>query len=224
MMTKEPAKLNCTALVHDFLPGNIQHVLWLGGSPCSGKSSITDFLSKQYAIQVYHVDDAFLQHSPNFTLELYPVNYKWTHTPWQELWMQSQQELFEQAIEAYTEHLRFVFADLRNIEEPVIAEGTSLLPDCIKPLITDVSQALWVVPTEAFQRKTYPQRGVFVAYILQHCDDPEIALQNWMDRDVAFARWVEERTRHLKLPCIRIDGRHSIEENAAFVASHFQLV
>ena len=201
----------------------LEHVLWLGGSPCAGKSSIADILANQYSVKAYHVDEAFQKHSPHFTPDIYPINYKWTHTPWKELWMQSQETLLKEAIDAYSEHLRFIFADLRSVEGLVIAEGTSLLPDYIKPLMNDFSRAIWVVPDEDFQREKYPQRGQFVSYILDQCEDPEQALQNWMDRDATFARWVVERTELLQLRCIQVGEQRSIEENAALVASHFQL-
>ena len=203
---------------------SLQHVLWMGGSPCSGKSSIADILSTQYDVEVYHVDEAFVEYIPDFTPEVFPVNFKWTHTPWQELWMQPQETLLHEAIDAYTEHLHFIFADLKGIEGKVIAEGTCLLPDCIKPLISDISRAIWVVPTENFQREMYPKRGPFVNIVLEQCEDPEQAMQNWMDRDVTFARWVVERTKMLKLPCIEVDGQRSIAENAVLVANHFNLI
>ncbi len=222
MKTEVSGQVICTDVLRGVDPASLQHVLWLGGSPCSGKSSITNILANRYAIKAYHVDDAFQQHSPDFTIECYPMNYKWLHTPWQALWMQSQTTLLEEAIHAYSEHLQFIFADLRKMEGLVIAEGTSLLPDYIKPL-TAASRALWMVPTEGFQRKTYPKRDAFVSNILQQCEEPKLALQNWMDRDVAFAGWVQARTHQLNLRCIQVDGQRSIEENAALVAEHFQL-
>ncbi|MDF1514057.1 MAG: hypothetical protein P1S60_09630 [Anaerolineae bacterium] len=200
-----------------------RHVLWLGGSPCSGKSSISEILAEMYRIQVYHVDDAFQQHIEDFNPIDYPVNFKWTHTAWQDLWMQSQEILLKEAIQCYTEHLQFVFADLLRMDRFVIAEGTSLLPAHIKPLLSHAYQALWVVPTEAFQREYYPKRGPFVQSILSQCADPEKALQTWMDRDVAFANWVRKQTFNLGLDCITVDGMKSIQENAQFISAFFQL-
>ncbi len=137
--------------------------------------------------------------------------------------MQSQSALLEQAIACYTEHLRFIFSDLAAMEGMVIAEGTSLLPDCIKPLLVDASRALWMVPTEDFQREMYPKRGAFVAEIIKQCAEPEKAFKNWMDRDVAFAHWIQTRTRHHKLRCIVVDGQSSIEDNTEYVAEYFKL-
>ena len=35
----------------------LSHVLWVGGSPCAGKSSVTKFLGRRYGVQTYHVDN-----------------------------------------------------------------------------------------------------------------------------------------------------------------------
>lgn len=223
MNRETPGLIHINDVLHHVDAASLQHVLWLGGSPCSGKSSVTDILAQWYPVQAYHVDDAFQKHSSDFTPNLYPTNYKWTHTSWQDLWMQSQTALLEQAIACYTEHLRFILSDLAEMEGVVIAEGTSLLPDCIKLLLEDVTHALWMVPTQDFQRKVYPMRGHFVAHILQNCEEPEQAFKNWMDRDVAFARWIQTRTRHHNLRCIQVDGQRSIEENAIRIGEHFQL-
>ena len=34
----------------------LSHVLWLGGTPCSGKSSVAQQLIAQHAVQLYHYD------------------------------------------------------------------------------------------------------------------------------------------------------------------------
>jgi 2-phosphoglycerate kinase len=204
-------------------PEQYRHVLWMGGSPCSGKSSMCDLLAEMYHVDIYHVDDAFFLHRDEFTPEQYPINYKWIHTPWESLWNQSHKVLFTETILAYKEHLQFVFLDLLSYDDLVIAEGTSLLPQYIAPLMLDEFAALWVVPTENFQREIYPKRGTFVDHILQQCTDPERALQNWMDRDVAFASWIIDQTKSLGFCHILVDGHKSIEENAQTAAMYYHL-
>jgi hypothetical protein len=204
---------------------SLSHVLWMGGSPCSGKSSIADILANKYHLRTYHVDDAFNQHKERFNPRDNPTLYKWTNQPWDELWMHAPDILLQEAIAAYNEHFRFVVEDLLDLPEsgPLLAEGTALLPDCVAPFLPNRHHALWVVPSAAFQRTRYPQRGEWVQWILGQCGDPDQALRNWMDRDVAFAEWVTERTQALDLDVLVVDGENSIIENAAAVAAHFRL-
>jgi 2-phosphoglycerate kinase len=200
--------------------GEFGHVRWLGGSPCSGKSTIADRLSESLGLRVYHADDAFGDFLRRISLEHHPVTHKWTHTPWQDLWMQSHEVLLTEAIAAYTEQFELILEDLRALSEtgPVLVEGTSLLPGLVVPLLTPRQRALWMVPTETFQRETYPKRGVWVQEFLATCDDPAAALKNWMDRDVAFAHWVAREAAACGMPCIWVDGAVGIEERTAAVA------
>ncbi|MGC9521230.1 MAG: hypothetical protein ACP5HG_05035 [Anaerolineae bacterium] len=205
------------------LQERLAHVRWLGGSPCSGKSSIAEMVAERHGLCVYHVDKAFDRHRACFTPERHPTLTKWTRTPWNELWMQPADVLLSEAIADYTEHFEFILKDL--LEFPahrlVLAEGTALLPRCVAPLLSQPRQALWMVPTEQFQRTVYPERGEWVQGILATCDDPDAALKNWMDRDVAFAQWVLAETERLDLSSIVVDGTHTIETNAERVADFF---
>ncbi|MFN8444306.1 MAG: hypothetical protein U0175_26220 [Caldilineaceae bacterium] len=36
---------------------------WIGGSPCAGKSSVTNLLAAQFGLTTYHVDDHFNRHA-----------------------------------------------------------------------------------------------------------------------------------------------------------------
>lgn len=202
----------------------LSDIYWIGGSPCAGKSSIADILSKMYGLAVYHVDQVFYdKHLSQITPQEKPVLYKWHNTPWNELWMQPHEVLLDEARASYNEHFDLIIRDLEDIEhpKPVIVEGTALLPDLVSALIQDNSTAIWLVPDEAFQRQHYPLRGDWVQGILSHCESPERALENWMNRDAAFGAWIIERTRLLQLEHLTVDGKRSIEENAHIIDQYF---
>ena len=63
---------------------------------------------------------------------------------------------------------------------------------------------------------------MWVQDILCQCEKPEQAFRNWMDRDVAFARWVARSATRLGLKLLEVDGKRTIAENARIVAQHFQ--
>ncbi len=203
----------------------LEHVLWLGGSPCSGKSTIADRLGKQFGLRVYHVDEAFNEYVRRISPERHPVTHKWANSPWQDLWMQPHDVLLGEAVAAYSEQFELILEDLHALPGtgPVLAEGTALLPGRVRPLLSRPQQALWMVPMESFQREMYPKRGDWVHEILATCDDPEAALQNWMDRDVAFARWVADEAAARDLPCVWVDGSPGIPERTVMVADYFGL-
>jgi hypothetical protein len=139
--------------------------------------------------------------------------------------MQSRERLLEEAIECYGEQFEMVVRDLRSRSrrEQILVEGSSLLPDRVAEIMGERAQGIWIVPTERFQRATYRARGTWVEGILGACEDPEQAYRNWMDRDVAFGRWICERAKALDLAVLTVSGRRTIAENAAIVAKHLGL-
>lgn len=203
----------------------LSHVYWIGGSPCSGKSRIADLFANRYALRIYHWDEAFNEHQKRITPLEQPTIYKLLRMTWDEMWMRPVDVLLREAILAYGEQFEMALQDLLALPKspPILAEGTALLPSCVSPLLGSPRQAIWIVPTEAFQRERYPLRGEWVQQILKQCERPDEALQNWMDRDAAYARWISRETERLDLKLLRVDGTRTIAETAAIAATHLRL-
>lgn len=199
------------------------HVFWMGGAPCAGKSSAAQLLTEYYpGLRLYQVD----AHLPvdRLTPARQPALYKWTHTPYAELWNQPPEPLLAETITAYREHFGLVLEEVTELAaepQPILVEGTCLLPDCVAGAGMPQDQTLWVIPSPRFLRTRYPQRGAWVQSILRQCADPDRALANWLDRDESFAAWVADATTARGLRLITIDGSRSIADLAAQVAAHF---
>jgi 2-phosphoglycerate kinase len=202
----------------------LAHVYWLGGSPCAGKSSMAEILVEQVGLTRYSVDAELDRHVPHLTPDRFPILSRWTHDPvWDDLWMRPHAELLADVIGAYREHCELVYADVAALptDRPVLVEGTCLLPTVVRAWQASPRHGLWVTPSEPFQRTHYPQRGAWVQWILNQCSDPAQAFANWMDRDVAFARWVERTCAEQGLTVLSVDGSVSIAVMAQRVADHF---
>ena len=199
------------------------NVFWLGGSPCSGKSSISRILASRFDLNVYHVDEAF----ENLTQRLDPVHHpaltKWRESSWDERWMQPIDNLVQDVIACYREHFALIREDILGIpkRKSLLVEGTALLPKLVAGVLTKRSQAIWIIPSADFQRAHYSGRE-WARNIVAKCNDPEAAFHNWMERDIRFAEWVESEAIAINLPAIRVDGSRTLEENAEAVATHFQ--
>lgn len=198
------------------------HVFWLGGSPCSGKSSISEILAKQFGLRVYKVDDYFDAHLKRAISENQPHLYQVGQMSWDEIWMRPVAEQVANEIAIYREQFSMILDDLRAMpdDRPILAEGAALLPDLAAPLLTRSNQALFMVPTEHFQKKTYAQRA-WIQTILAQCHAPEQAFANWMDRDVGFGQWVAATAVTYNLHVLIVNGRQSITQNASYAATHF---
>jgi hypothetical protein len=130
--------------------------------------------------------------------------------------------LLRDAIACYQEHFVLILEELRSRtkHKSLLVEGTSLLPSQVAAFLPSRSNAIWVVPTEEFQKQYYSRRE-WAKAIVQQCDEPQAAFENWMERDVRFARWVVEEARALNLELLQVDGRRTIEENATVIATHY---
>src|SRR5690606_27738842 len=88
---------------------------------------------------------------------------------------------------------------------------------------SDPRQAVWLVPTEAFQRQTYRSRGDWVEQGLSQCSDPDQAFENWMARDADLARGGARSAAAFGLDALTGSGEQSVEEGAQGVARLFGL-
>lgn len=203
----------------------LKNVFWLGGSPCSGKSSISEILAQRFNLDVYHVDEAFEAHRQRLNSERQPTLSKWLASSWNDRWVQPVESLVEDAIACYREHFALIVDDLaaRPSGESLLVEGTALLPREVARILRKRSNAIWVTPTDDFQRDHYFKRE-WARTIVEQCDDPELAFNNWMERDIRFAEWLETEVTTLDLQLLKIDGTRTVAENAVDVARHFQFV
>lgn len=202
----------------------LKKVFWVGGSPCSGKSSISEILARRFDLDIYHVDEAFETQRQRLNPAQQPALSKWLASSWNERWMQPLDSLVADAIACYREHFALIVDDIaaRPGGKSLLVEGTALLPREMAEMLPNPGQAIWIVPTPSFQREHYAQRQ-WARAIVEQCDDPNAALRNWMERDIRFAEWIEAEVRALDLQLLQIDGRLTIAESAQEVARHFQL-
>ena len=202
----------------------LKNVFWLGGSPCAGKTSISEILASRFDLDTYHVDEAFETHVQGLNPAQQPTLARWVASSWNQRWMQPVDCLVEDVIGCYREHFDLVRQDIlaRAQRKSLLVEGAALLPWQVTTMAPNRSQAVWIIPTADFQREHYSQRD-WARKIVEQCNDPEVAFQNWMERDIRFAEWVEAEVRALDLQLLMIDGSRTIAEYAEEVAGHFQL-
>jgi hypothetical protein len=138
---------------------------------------------------------------------------------WEEIWMRDVSVQVKDELACYREQFPLIVADLNALTSkvPAIAEGAALLPQCVAPLLTDVHQAIWIVPTEEFQRRTYSSRGPWVAEIMRQCSDQAEAWECWMARDAAFAQRIVVQASSLGLQTVWVDGDRDLSEVRATV-------
>jgi 2-phosphoglycerate kinase len=199
-------------------------VYWIGGAPCSGKSSIARLLGEQFGMHVYHGDDPFYDHVDAADPHTQPHLHRLRAFTWEWLFMRPVPEQVADEIAIYREEFALILDDVRGLRgaEPLLMEGAALMPALIAPLLPSSTHAIFLIPTSAFQRATYAQRP-WRQELLAQCADPQQAWENWMERDEQFGEVVAAQARAASLPVLIVDGQRTLQENALAVATHFGL-
>jgi 2-phosphoglycerate kinase len=198
-------------------------VLWLGASPCAGKSTVAGLLATRFGLDLYRVDDAFERHANLLDPARQPTLVRWCAASADERWLQPIDALLDDAIRCYREHWGMVLEDVtaRRATRPLLVEGTALLPAEVAR-VARADRALWLVADPDFQRRHYRERA-WARGVVAASDDPERAFENWMERDVRFASWVAAEADALGLRRLTVDGGRTVDEVADAVAAAFGL-
>jgi hypothetical protein len=108
---------------------DLSHVLWIGGGPGSGKSSVARALSERFDLQLYSVDDHDSAHEPRMPTFL-------------------ADETFHGVLTTSRHRFRLVLEDLAALPASPLAivEGWPLLPTSVAAVLRDPGQALFLMP------------------------------------------------------------------------------
>lgn len=211
------------------LKKKLSHIYWIGGSPCSGKTSIARMLTEEQGFRYYKSDDFYDDHLLRSQPALQPKLNKLKGLSWGQYWSDqfcsiSVEQQTKDTIDIYEEQFPMMIEDLLSLPSstPIIVEGAIVLPQRLAPLLEHSNQAIWLLPTSGFQITKYAQRP-WVHDVLELTEDPEEAFRNWMQKEIGFARKIEEATRLHDFKFLKVDGNTSLEETFNYVKNHFKL-
>lgn len=194
-------------------------IYYIGGSPCSGKSTVAQALAEQYGLAYFKADDYLEDFTVQGTAAGLPVCQRIQRMSADETWLRPPQVQCQEELDYYREIAPFVTAKLAALSAPhVIAEGAAFLP-C---LMQNASHYLAITPGRAFQISRYRERP-WVPHVLRDCSDKEQAFANWMERDALFAEEIRRQCTQLGLPHLLTDGSVPPEERLTQVAALFHL-
>ena len=197
------------------------NVLWIGGSTCSGKSTIADRIGERRGLSVYHLDEREQEHAERATAAGFAVYERWLSMTLTERWALSPvDELVSDTLALSEERLPLILEDVGD--EPVVVEGFQLYPWLVAPVLESPRQGIWLVCTADFRRATHFGRPH--AWITpRKTDDPERAQANRLERDDRIGEEIARRGSELGLKVIVVDGSRGIDEIAAETEAHLEL-
>ena len=199
------------------------NIYYIGGSPCSGKSTIAEILTEKFDLYYFKVDDFLEEYTKMGASKGYEICKKQEAMSPEEIWMREPQLQCEEEFAFYEEVFEFVLEDLKKIDaKGIITEGAAYLPKLMKAKGIWSDHYLAIMPTAEFQIEHYKQRE-WVPYVLEGCSDKEKAFSNWMNRDILFAQEVQRQCAAEQYHSIINDGNITVEQMVEKVVACFGL-
>ena len=197
---------------------------YIGGSPCSGKSTLAEMLAKKYDLYYFKVDDYLDAYTREGALQGHPICTKQLEMNSEQIWMREPSLQCQEELLFYDEIFEYILRDLRKIScnNAIITEGAAYLPELMKKCNIPWNRYLSIVPSKEFQIYHYRQRE-WVPYVLSECKDKEKAFLNWMERDALFALSVINQCKMEGFSSIINDGSIDIETLLSILSRHFGL-
>lgn len=199
-------------------------IYYIGGSPCSGKSTVTEIVAEKYGFHYYKVDNYLESFTKRGAEMHYPICRKLLKLSPEQIWMRDSALQKEEELQYCNEIFGFIQTDLLKYQDtcPVITEGAAYLPTLMRQQNVAENRYIAITPTKEFQIDRYKERE-WVPDVLKGCSDTKKAFENWMERDVLFAQEVRHQCQVLNYSSILIDGALAVDEIVRIVCAHFVL-
>lgn len=181
---------------------------WIGGGSASGKSTIARRIAAQHNLQVYSTDDAMNDHARRSSVEDSPLLHDFSVMDMDQRWVnRSPQKMLETFHWFRGEGFNLIIEDVMRLsrEGGVVVEGFRLLPNLLKPFLSEQSRAVWLLATPEFREAVVESRGGSAWAFLAKTSDPAKALRNLLKRDRMFTDILREETTRLGLQSFEVD-------------------
>jgi hypothetical protein len=130
----------------------LRQVLWIGGAPASGKTTIATALARRHGLRLYRADTRTWVHRDRAIAMGHEAARRWESMTPSERWeTSSPAEML--AMSLHRERGAMVIDDLRALPDSplIVAEGSPLPASAVSSGVADPSRAVWLLPTEEFQ-------------------------------------------------------------------------
>jgi hypothetical protein len=206
-------------------PGELRHVRFLGGGSGSGKTTVAGRLAAAHGLRLYPTEP-FSAYVSRTTPADAPLLHTFLAMDMDERWVDRSPTVMHDTFHAFQgETFHLVVEDLLPLPktEPVLAEGFSLVPRLVAPLLSRPDQALWLLATPEFRLAAFDSRGS-TWDIPRKTRDPDRALRNLLARDALFTEHVRREADDLGLRTIDVRPGLGVDELVTLAGAALGLV
>lgn len=201
----------------------LSHVLWVGGGPQAGKSTLARLLAGTWDLKVYDLDWHLTREhriragTQGAAFGRLSMDDRWARP--------SVDALVSRTIAIWEEVFALVIEDLLAMprSRTVIAEGPGAPPWLVADVIASPRQALFLVPTAAQRARVEEQRfGPGQSRRFPGIVDRGTALAKVRERDAILDARIVAACRERGLRCEVVDGTADIRETLAILEDQFR--
>jgi hypothetical protein len=206
----------------------LHHVLWIGGGPQAGKTTLSRLLAGKWDLKIYNIDwHAVREHAlPEHALRPGSATAAFARLSMDERWVHpSPADLLERSIAVWQEGFALVLRDLLALPDSrtIVAEGPGALPWCVAPLLSFARQAIFLVPTRERRDIVAERRwGSGQVERFPGIVDRERALPNVSARDAFLDARIVSSCADLGLRCELLDGSQGLDDSLLLVEEQFR--
>jgi hypothetical protein len=200
----------------------LAHVLWIGGGPQAGKTTLSRLLAGKWDLKIYNLDwHGVRDHETRPT----PAILAFQRQSMDERWaLPTVPDLVTRAIEFWEFNFDLVLDDLLALPRgrTIVAEGPRALPWCVAPVIRSPRQAIFLVPTRERREVVATRRwGRGQIERFPGIKDREGALAKHAERDALLDERIERSCAELGLRCEHVDGSRDLDASIALLEEQF---
>src|SRR5687767_11985664 len=128
----------------------LRHVLWIGGGPRSGKTTIAKRLARRHGLRWYSADAQTWRHRDRAVAAGHPAALRFESLSFEERAQLAPAELLELGL--HEERGPMIVDDLRALPTTplVVAEGSTVPAFAVSAGIAAPGRAVWLMPSPAF--------------------------------------------------------------------------